>query len=65
MMGQGLNSPQKKLGTSKGERVEGFLDANAINDKAVYCYAVLVATSHHTTINNRQKKALYGGHKGL
>ena len=38
----------KKDRTSKGERVQGFLDANAINGKDVYCFAVLVATSHHT-----------------
>ena len=46
----------KKDRTSKGEKFHGVLDANAINDKAVYCFAVYVATSHHTFIKKPPKK---------
>lgn len=44
-----IEQPQKKAGNSKGEGFYSLLDANAINDKDVYCYAGLVATSHHTS----------------
>ena len=38
----------KKSWEFKGGKGWGYKDANAINGKDVYCFAVLVATSHHT-----------------
>ena len=51
-----IEQPQKKAGNSKGEGFYSLLDANAINDKDVYCYAGLVATSHSTRASKTEKK---------
>ena len=42
-----VNSTLKKIGLQRGRGLE-FLDANAINDKAVYCYAVFCASLNNT-----------------
>ena len=54
----------KKDRSSKGGKVLEYKDANAINGKDVYCFAVLVATSHHTFAKKNPRRSGGGCKKG-
>ena len=55
----------KKDRSSKGGKVLEYKDANAINGKDVYCFAVLVATSHHTFAKKKPRRSGGGAKRGI
>lgn len=55
----------KKDRSSKGGKVLEYKDANAINGKDVYCFAVLVATSHHTFAKKTPEGVAGGAKRGI